>query len=172
MQVNPNTILLDMGCGTGSLTVKLAHYGYDMIGMDGSQEMLSAALGKGGEHIQYICQDFQNMDLFGTVNVVICALDGLNHLTDYQALEETFRRVSLFTEPGGLFLFDVNTPYKHQQILANHTFVYDLEDIFCVWQCFVQKWFLIFLFPKGNYIKDSRNPFKNGLGQMKFYRNY
>ncbi len=166
MQVNPNTILLDMGCGTGSLTVKLAHYGYDMIGMDGSQEMLSTALGKGGEHIQYICQDFQSMDLFGTVNVVICALDGLNHLTDYQALEETFRRISLFTEPGGLFLFDVNTPYKHQQILANHTFVYDLEDIFCVWQNFTQEdplcteMVLDFFVPQGKLYQRQQESFQ------------
>lgn len=164
MQVGPETILLDMGCGTGSLTVELARYGYDMIGMDGSQEMLSAAFGKGGEHIQYICQNFQSMDLFGTVNIVICALDGLNHLTDYQSLEETFRRVSLFTEPGGLFLFDVNTPYKHQKVLANHTFVYDLEDVFCVWQNFTQEdplcteMVLDFFVPQGNlYIRQQES---------------
>lgn len=136
MKVKDGAILLDLGCGTGSLTVELAARGYDMIGADGSGAMLCAAMGKGGERIQYIRQDFTALDLYGTVDGVVCALDSLNHITDEETLDETFRRVALFTAPGGLFLFDVNTPYKHRCVLADNAFVYDLEDVFCVWQNF------------------------------------
>lgn len=136
MTVKDGAILLDLGCGTGSLTVELAARGYDMIGADGSGAMLCAAMGKGGERIQYIRQDFTALDLYGTVDGVVCALDSLNHITDEETLDETFRRVALFTAPGGLFLFDVNTPYKHRCVLADNAFVYDLGDVFCVWQNF------------------------------------
>lgn len=136
MAVTEGTILLDLGCGTGSLAIELAARGYDMIGADASSAMLSIAMGKGGGRIQYICQPFTGLDLYGTVDAVICALDSLNHLPDEAALNETFRRVALFTAPGGLFLFDVNTSYKHREILADNAFVYDLDDLFCVWQNF------------------------------------
>lgn len=134
MPVNEGTIVLDLGCGTGSLTVELAARGYDMIGADGSGAMLSAALAKSSGRIQFICQPFTALDLYGTVDAVVCALDSLNHLSDDRALDETFRRVALFTAPGGLFLFDVNTPYKHRCVLADNAFVYDLDDLYCVWQ--------------------------------------
>ena len=126
-------ILLDLGCGTGSLSVVMSGLGYDVIGVDQSPDMLMEALGKGKE-VQYICQEFTALDLYGTVSATVCALDCINHLPSAEAVCETFRRVSLFTEQGGLFLFDVNTPYKHREVLANHTFVYDLPDVYCVWQ--------------------------------------
>ena len=72
--------------------------------------------------------------MFGTIDVTICALDSLNHLSSLEEIRKTMERVSLFCEPGGLFIFDVNTPYKHKNILGNNTFVYDLEDVYCVWQ--------------------------------------
>lgn len=127
-------LLLDLGCGTGSLSREFSALGYDVIGADGSQEMLAAAMGKNDGRVQFICQEFTRLDLFGTIDVAVCALDCLNHLMEFSALDETFRRVSLFTNPGGLFLFDVNTPYKHEKVLGNQTFVYDLDDVYCVWQ--------------------------------------
>lgn len=136
MPVSAETILLDLGCGTGSLSTALSRCGYDVIGADGSAAMLSAAMAKGGTGIQYILQDFTTLDLYGTVDAVVCALDCLNHLPSETALEETIRRVSLFTAPGGLFLFDVNTPYKHTDVLADNAFVYDLDEVFCTWQNF------------------------------------
>ncbi len=129
--------LLDLACGTGSLTLEMAKYGYEMIGADASAEMLCAAQQKAtqaGLDVLFLCQPMQRLDLFGTVRGTVCTLDSLNHLTRPEDVRETIRRVSLFTEPGGVFLFDVNTPFKHREILAENTFVRETEDVFCVWQ--------------------------------------
>ena len=131
-------ILLDLACGTGSMSFEYAKMGYDVIGIDGSEEMLSVAVEKkldgAFQSVIFLCQKMQELDLFGTVDVTVCSLDSLNHLTSPADLQETFRRVSLFTNPGGLFLFDVNTPYKHQEILGNNTYFYDEPGVYCIWQ--------------------------------------
>lgn len=130
-------LLLDLACGTGSLSEEFSRMGYDVIGVDASEEMLNEALDKkfdSGLNIQYLCQDMTELDMFGTIDVTICALDSINHLKSIDDVKKTFQKVSLFCEPNGLFIFDVNTPYKHQNILADNTFIYDLDDVFCVWQ--------------------------------------
>ncbi len=130
-------ILLDLACGTGSLSEEMARLGYDVIGVDSSEEMLSMALDKkfeSGLPIQYLCQDMTRLDMFGTIDVTICALDSLNHLESLSDIKLAIEKVSLFCEPGGLFIFDMNTPYKHKNILADKTYVYDMEEVFCVWQ--------------------------------------
>ena len=130
-------ILLDLACGTGSLSEEMSRLGYDVIGVDSSEEMLNEAIEKkieSGLNIQYLCQDMTRLDMFGTIDVTLCALDSLNHLPDLAALEKTVGRVSLFCEPKGLFIFDINTPHKHRNILGNNTFVYDMEEVYCVWQ--------------------------------------
>lgn len=130
-------ILLDLACGTGSLSEEFGRMGYDVIGVDSSEEMLNEAVEKklaSGLNIQYLCQDMTELDMFGTIDVTVCALDSLNHLPDLAAVEKAVGRVSLFCEPNGLFIFDINTPYKHRNILGNNTFVYDLEEVYCVWQ--------------------------------------
>lgn len=130
-------ILLDLACGTGSLSEEMARLGYDVIGTDASEEMLSCAMDKkfiSGLPIQYLCQDMTELDMFGTIDVTLCALDSLNHLKSLDDIRKTFDRVSLFCEPGGLFIFDMNTPYKHRNVLGNNTYVYDLDDVYCIWQ--------------------------------------
>lgn len=130
-------ILLDLACGTGSLSEELSKLGYDVIGVDGSQEMLTVALDKkldSGLQIQYLHQNMTKLDMFGTIDITVCALDSLNHLPNLEAVTAAVERVSLFTNPGGLFIFDVNTPYKHEKTLANNTFVYDTNEVYCVWQ--------------------------------------
>ena len=106
-------IVLDLACGTGSLSMELAQRGCDVIGVDASEDMLSVAQEKAMEHpewdILYLCQSMTELDLFGTVDTTICALDSINHLTDPRQVQQTFQKVSLFTAPGGLFLFDANT---------------------------------------------------------------
>ncbi len=130
-------LVLDLACGTGSLTLELAKLGYEMIGVDASPDMLCAARGKcmqAGVEVLFLCQPMESLDLYGTVRAAVCTLDSLNHITQMETLREAFRRVSLFLEPGGIFVFDVNTPYKHREILGGNTFVYDLEGLYCVWQ--------------------------------------
>ena len=130
-------LLLDLACGTGSMTVEMAKLGYEMIGADASAGMLSVAQQKAaeaGQNILFLCQPMQQLDLYGTVRGTICTLDSLNHLTEADDVRETIRRVALFTEPGGVFVFDVNTPYKHRAVLADNTFVTESDDVFCVWQ--------------------------------------
>ena len=130
-------ILLDLACGTGTMSLIMAQKGYDVIGVDNSPEMLGEAREKAleaGEDILFLCQDMCSIDLYGTVDCTVCLLDSLNHLESKEELLEAFKRVSLFTVPGGLFVFDVNTEYKHKYVLGDNTFVYDNVDVYCVWQ--------------------------------------
>lgn len=133
-----NGILLDLGCGTGSISEEMARLGYDVIGIDISDEMLSKALDKkfeSGLPIQYLKQDMRNLDMFGTIDITLSALDSINHLHTLDDVIKTFQKVYLFAQPEtGLFIFDVNTIYKHKYILADNAFVYDMESVYCVWQ--------------------------------------
>lgn len=130
-------LVLDLACGTGSLAMELSRLGAEVIAVDGSREMLAQATAKrvGQEPpILYLCQEMEALDLYGTVDTALCTLDSLNHLPGREALRRVFGRVRLFTEPGGLFLFDMNTPFKHQFVLGNNTFVRETEGLYCVWQ--------------------------------------
>lgn len=130
-------ILLDLACGTGTLSLMFAEKGYDVVGVDGSEEMLTQAQVKKietGADVIFLCQRMEELDLFGTVNAAVSTLDSINHVTDEDTVKEIFRRVSLFMEDKGIFVFDVNTPYKHRKILGDNTFIYDLDEVYCVWQ--------------------------------------
>jgi len=130
-------LLLDLACGTGTLSVELARLGYDVIGADASAEMLAVAQQKAaesGQRILFLCQRMERLDLYGTVAACVCALDSLNHLTDETALSRAIGRVSLFLEAGGVFVFDMNTPYKHRALLADRAYVYEDDGALCVWQ--------------------------------------
>lgn len=132
-----NEVVADLACGTGNLSEQMYRLGYDVIGIDMSQDMLNEALEKKYDReldISYLCQNMTELDLVGAADVIICVLDSLNHLNSEEELARTFERVSMFTCDGGLFIFDVNTLYKHRQILGNNSFVYDMEGLFCVWQ--------------------------------------
>ncbi|MBD5130218.1 MAG: class I SAM-dependent methyltransferase [Ruminococcaceae bacterium] len=125
--------VLDMGCGTGSLTVRLAERGFDMIGQDASAEMLTIAAEKSSE-VMWICQNMEETELGGTVDAVISTLDSANHLESAEDMLECFRRAADCLESGGAFVFDVNTVFKHREILGDNTFVYDVDGVYCVWQ--------------------------------------
>ena len=130
-------LLLDLACGTGSVSVRMAQKGYEVIGVDLSPEMLSEAQNKAftaGQNILFLCQDMTALDLYGTVDAAVCTLDGLCHLPDEESVFAALQKVSLFMNPGGVFLFDVNSVYKHRAVLGNNTFVYDTDDVYCVWQ--------------------------------------
>lgn len=130
------TLLLDLACGTGNFSVPLAAAGVEVIGVDCSPGMLAVAQSKrqDPQNPLFLCQRAEELDLFGTVDGAICMLDSLNHLTSYAGFAKALKRTALFLEPGRLFIFDLNTPYKHQRVLNNNTFVRQGAGAFCVWQ--------------------------------------
>lgn len=131
------TLLLDAACGTGSFSVEFAKLGINVIGADISADMLSVAAQKSAEQnldILFINSALSKLDLYGTVNGAVCLLDSLNHITDYKELSASISRISLFLEPECLFIFDVNTEYKHAEVLGNNTFAMENDNVFCVWQ--------------------------------------
>lgn len=130
-------ILLDMACGTGTLSLMFSKKGFEVVGVDASEEMLSVAeekkLEKNSDAL-FLCQKMEELDLFGTIDAAVCTLDSLNHVTDEKVLREIFRRVALFMNDGGIFLFDVNTLFKHRSVLGDNTFILETENVFCSWQ--------------------------------------
>ena len=130
-------ILLDLACGTGKLSEAFIKKGFDVIASDESDGMLWEAqrrLSSYGKKALLIRQDMRELDLFGTVNACVCSQDSVSHLLSEEDVLRVFERVSLFTEPGGVFIFDVNTEYKHREVLGDKTFVYEDENDFLVWQ--------------------------------------
>lgn len=130
-------IVADLGCGTGEVALRLARAGYDMIGVDGSAEMLSVFREKLEQEkgdILLLGQNLAELELYGTIRAAVSTSDTLNHLPEAD-LQTALSRAALFTEPGGMLVFDVNTPYKHRELLANNTFVFDGEDgTVCHWR--------------------------------------
>lgn len=126
-------IMLDLACGTGSLSKYFFDYGFDMILVDNSPDMLAEAKQKNPGAL-ILCQDMTELDLYGTIDCAVCSLDSINHLTRISDVRKTFDKVSLFMNPGGVFVFDVNTVYKHRNILADNVFVYETDSSYCVWQ--------------------------------------
>ena len=129
-------LVLDLGCGTGSLTEILATKGYDMIGADGSAEMLEIAMEKkaqSGHDILYLLQDMREFELYGTVRAVVSVCDCVNYITDEKELEQVFRLVNNYLDPEGIFIFDFNTEYKYTEILGEQTIAEDREDCSFIW---------------------------------------
>lgn len=130
-------IVLDAACGTGTLSLELSKRGYDVIGTDASIEMLMLAREKAAEqacNCLFLNQRLSELDLYGTIDAVVCSLDSINHITDEKELIESFKKISLFLHPDGIFIFDVNSLYKHRKILGDNCFVLEEETVFCVWQ--------------------------------------
>lgn len=128
---------LDLACGTGNLTLELLRRGIDVFGADASVDMLTMAQQKlvsNGYSVLLLNQRMEDLELCEPVDTVICSLDSINHLETEKQVYEAFRKIASCLNPGGCFVFDANTVYKHREILGNNTFVYDLGNIFCVWQ--------------------------------------
>ncbi len=144
-------LLLDLGCGTGRLTRLLAKAGYDMTGVDYSEEMLEIARSRdeaeamdgpysgdpgecGAPDILYLCQDMRSFELYGTVRAVVSSCDALNYLLEEDGILETFRLVSNYLDPGGLFFFDMNTVYKYRELLGEATICENREEGSFIWE--------------------------------------
>ena len=129
-------LILDLGCGTGNITIPMAEKGYDMIGIDLSVEMLEIAAEKArnaDKDILFLNQDMSDFELYGTVDAMVCALDGVNYLTEDGQLSDMLSKLHYYLNPGGILIFDINTEYKFRNILDGSTFVYDDNDAYCVW---------------------------------------
>jgi ubiquinone/menaquinone biosynthesis C-methylase UbiE len=162
---NTKGTLLDIACGTGSISEEMAKLGYDVIGTDISEGMLNIALDKkfdSGLNIQYVKQDMRELDMYGTLDNILCVLDSLNHLPTLEDIQKTFERVSLFTEPDGLFIFDMNTIYKHKEILSDNAYIYETDNVFCAWENFYSQ--------EGNRVDITLNFFERG--EKDSYRRY
>ena len=130
-------ILLDLACGTGTLSFAFEKAGFEVIGADISEEMLSIASTKKaeiGSDVLFIKQDMRELELLSKVNACICSLDSINHLESIEDVKKAFKSLSDFTEKGGIFIFDVNTEYKHTCVLADNCFVYENDECFLSWQ--------------------------------------
>lgn len=130
-------LLLDAACGTGGFLLAFLQEGVDVIGVDLSENMLARARQRAAEagfSPLLLRQRLRELDLYGTVDGAICTFDSLNHISTPRELAQSISRIALFLEPGCLFLFDVNTLYKHREVLGDNTFVYDLPEVYCVWR--------------------------------------
>ena len=129
-------ILADLGCGTGELTLMLTQAGYDMIGIDQSEEMLCVVRDKAEQlglssGLLLLRQDLLKLDLYGTIRGAVSTFDTFNHIPD---LDKAIANAGFFMEKGGVLLFDMNTPYKHQNVLGENVFTFEEEDASCVWR--------------------------------------
>lgn len=128
-------IICELGCGTGSITSRLAKRGYSMIGIDLSDDMLNIAREKcEGANVLLLNQDMTDFELYGTVDVFICTLDSVNYLTEDGDFEKMLELCRLYLNTGGLLIFDINSEHKIKNILAPETFVYETDDVFYTWQ--------------------------------------
>ena len=130
-------LLLDLGCGTGTLTRLLAAEGYDMIGVDLSDEMLEIAMDHQREKpdgILYLLQDMREFELYGTVRGIVSICDSMNYLTEYEDLVQVLRLANNYLDPGGVFIFDLNTEYKYKELMGENTFAEDRTESSFIWQ--------------------------------------
>ncbi len=129
--------VLDLACGTGTLSYILAERGYEVIGVDASSDMLSQAVAKpcpeGAIPPLFLCQEMQELDLYGTVDAALSSLDSINYLEDFDALDETLSRLKFFIRPDGLFIFDTNTEHKFKTI-DGECFMRESEEDICIWR--------------------------------------
>lgn len=130
-------LVLDLGCGTGRMTLELAFRGYDMTGIDCSPEMLDVAKNAAeeqGHDVLWLCQDMREFELYGTVDAAVCCLDCLNHLTTYDDLKKCLSLVHNYLIPDGIFVFDVNGRFKFENIYADRTYAMEEDGAVCIWQ--------------------------------------
>lgn len=135
-QVNQG-LVLELGCGTGSITRRLATKGYDMIGIDCSEEMLLIAREKSTEteqNILYLCQDMRDFELYGTVAAVVSVCDSMNYILSEDDMLQVFRLVNNYLDPGGVFIFDLDTRYAYEEILGDNTIAENREEGSFIWE--------------------------------------
>lgn len=152
---------LDLGCGTGNMTTEFARRSVEMTGVDLSEDMLCVAREKSENmDILYLNQDMRSFELYGTVDFIVSSLDCVNYITDKRDLLKVMRLVNNYLDPGGLFIFDINTRHKLENVIGNNTFILENDDVFCTWQNEYDKarkvcdfYLTFFCRDKGNYAR-------------------
>lgn len=135
--VSERNLVLDLGCGTGILTEMMYRRGYDMIGLDFSEDMLNIAMEKkaeSGNKILYLHQDMRELELYSTVGTVYSVCDSLNYILDEEELADVFELVNNYLYPDGIFIFDFNTVYKYQEVIGDATIAENREDCSFIWE--------------------------------------
>jgi len=161
-------LVLDLGCGTGTMTEKLASYGYDMIGIDNSSSMLEIAKNKeesSHHNILYLLQDMREFELYGSVRAVICVCDSINYILELSELKQVFRLVDHYLDPGGLFIFDFNTDYKYKEVIGNQTIAENRENKSFIWENYYYEEERINEIKLSLFIREDEGKRESGLSE-------
>ena len=164
-------LLLDLGCGTGKMCRIMSQYGYDLIGIDNSIEMLDIAREQNDAGILYLNQDMREFELYGTVRAVYCACDSVNYILSEEELTSVFRLVNNYLDPRGLFVFDFNPEYKYKELLAENTFAENREDGSFIWENYYDEEEEINEYDLTLFIKDDHGKFER-FGETHFQKSY
>lgn len=167
-------LVLDMGCGTGSITEYLGQAGYDMIGIDNSEDMLSIAMEKAAAkdlNILYLLQDMREFELYGTVAAAVSICDSMNYITEPEELLEVFRLVNNYLDPGGLFIFDLNTPYKYEELLADNVIAENRDDCAFIWENYYDEESRINEYDLSVFVEEEEDVFRR-YREIHYQRSY
>lgn len=165
-------LVLDLGCGTGKMTRRMAGAGYDMIGVDNSMEMLEIARQEDAEHILYLLQDMRSFELYGTVRAIYSSCDCMNYLLEEDDIRTVLQLANNYLDPGGLFLFDLNTPYKYRSLLAENTFAENREDGSFIWENYYDEDTAVNEYDLTLFIREDNEEFFSRFQETHYQRCY
>lgn len=168
-------LVLDLGCGTGTMTELLSREGYDMIGVDASYDMLNVAMEKreaSGRDILYLCQEMQEFELYGTVRAVVCVCDSINYLLSHEDLVRTFKLVNNYLDPKGIFIFDFNTVHKYRDVIGDRVIAENREEASFIWENEYNEESCINEYVLTVFIKNPENGYYEKAEEEHFQRGY
>lgn len=168
-------LLLDLGCGTGTMTEILAESGYDMIGIDNSEDMLEIAMEKkaeSGHDILYLLQDMRAFELYGTVRGIVSICDSVNYITEEEELLEVFRLANNYLDPKGVLIFDFNTVYKYRELLGDRTIAESRDECSFIWDNYYYEEEEINEYELNLFIREERSGLYRKYTETHFQRAY
>lgn len=168
-------LVLDLGCGTGTLTELLSQKGYDMMGIDNSEEMLRIAMEKkekSGNEILYLCQDMRDLDLYSTVGTVISVCDSVNYLIEDEDIADTFSLVNNYLYPGGIFIFDFNTVYKYETVIGDDTIAENRDNCSFIWENYYHEEEHVNEYDLTIFVKEEKQELFRRFSETHYQRGY